>query len=98
MDPTRHATFTTPSRPEFHGRALWSDLAFYEPDGALPEAERRRVVSVQKALWSPGGAFIGVVRVALQSDRIDELAHIQVDDDAGNGDDHVVFLCDRADA
>ena len=41
------------------------------------------------------GTFIGVVRVALQSDRIDELARVTVDDDAADGDDHVVFLCDR---
>jgi hypothetical protein len=56
IDPTIHPTFTVPSRPEFRGRAL-SDLAFFEPDAALPEMQRRRVVSVQKALWSASGAF-----------------------------------------
>jgi adenylate cyclase len=92
-DPTLHPTFTTPSRSEFRGRALWSDLAFYENDAGLPEDERRRVVSVQKALWTPAGDFHGVVRVALRSERIDELTRIRVDD-ANPNDDHVVFLCD----
>ncbi|MEO7435124.1 MAG: adenylate/guanylate cyclase domain-containing protein, partial [Candidatus Binatia bacterium] len=93
-DPTTHPTFTVPARPEFRGRALWSDLAFYEPDSARPEADRRRVVSVQKALWSPTGTFIGVIRVALQSDRLDELTRLRVDDSTAT-DDHVVFLFDR---
>lgn len=94
-DPTRHPTFTTPSRPEFRGRALWSDLAFFEADAGLPEAERRRVVSVQKGLWSASGSFAGVVRVALESAHLDELVRVRVDDTVAR-DDHVVFLCDRA--
>ncbi len=95
LDPTTHPSFTTPSRPEFRGRALWSDLSFFEADGALPEAERRRVVSLQKALWTTGGTFVGVVRVTVHSDRIDELTRITVDEIAADGDDHVVFICDR---
>jgi len=99
-DPTTHPSFTTPSRPEFRGRALWSDLSFFEADGALPEAERRRVVSLQKALWARGGRFLGVVRVTLHSDRVDDLTRVAVDervthDTPTGGDDHVVFLCDR---
>ncbi len=35
------------------------------------------MVSVQKALWSATGAFVGVVRVALESDRLDELARVR---------------------
>lgn len=92
-DPTTHATFTTPSRAEFRDRALWSDLAFFEADAALPEMQRRRVVSVQKALWAPRGTFLGVVRVALASERLDALVRIAVDDTVAP-DDHVVFLCD----
>lgn len=99
-DPTSHPSFTTPSRPGFRGRALWSDLSFFEADGALPEAERRRVVSVQKALWTTNGTFLGVVRVTLNSDRVDDLTRVVVDERASppataGGDDHLVFLCDR---
>jgi adenylate cyclase len=90
-DPTLHATFTVPSRAEHRGRALWSDLSFSEADGGLPEAMRRRVVSVQKALWANDGTFFGVLRVSLLNNRIDEFTRVQV----GVGKDHVVFLCDR---
>lgn len=99
MDPTTHPSFTTPSRPAFRGRALWSDLAFFEADAALPETERRRVVSVQEALWANGGTFLGVVRVTLRSDRVDDLTRNEVDDRrmgaTAVADDHLVFLCDR---
>ena len=93
-DPTLHPTFTVPSRPEEQGRALWSDLSYAEADADLPEPERRRVVSVQKVVAAADGTFIGVVRVALLSDRIDALTHIRVDERV-DPDDHVVFLCDR---
>jgi adenylate cyclase len=90
-DPTIHATFTVPSRAEHRGRALWSDLSFSEADAALPEAMRRRVVSVQKALWANDGTFFGVLRVALLNNRVDEFTRVEV----GAGQAHVVFLCDR---
>ena len=93
-DPTLHPTFTVPSRPEEHGHALWSDLSYAEADAALPEPDRRRVVSVQKAVATADGAFLGVVRVALLSDRLDALTHVRVDARAER-DDHLVFLCDR---
>ncbi len=94
-DPTTHPSFTTPSRPALRGQALWSDLAFFEADAVVPESERRRVVSVQKALWTPGGTFAGVLRVTLHSDRLDALTRIVADGPAAGGDDPVVFLCDR---
>jgi adenylate cyclase len=94
-DPTHHATFTVPARREFHGQALWSDLAYAEADAALPEPDRRRVVSVQKALWSRDGTFVGVLRVALLSDRIDELVRVRVDEGSSSIDEHVVFIADR---
>jgi adenylate cyclase len=93
-DPTLHATFTVPSREEHRGRALWSDLSYAEADGGLPETDRRRVVSVQQALRSRDEAFLGVARVTLQSDRIDELARVRVDE-SSQADEHLVFLCDR---
>src|SRR5256885_342993 len=64
IDPTTHATFTVPSRHEYKGRALWSDLSYSEADAGLEEPLRRRVVSVQKALWSNEGVLLGVLRVS----------------------------------
>jgi hypothetical protein len=95
VDPTIHATFTVPSREEYHGQALWSDLSYSEADAALPEEMRRRVVSVQKALWSNDETFLGVLRVSLLNNRIDEFARLRVDEGAASADQHVVFLCDR---
>src|SRR5262249_15022076 len=56
---------------------------------------RRRVVSVQKALWSNDDAFLGVLRVSLLNNRIDEFTRVQVGKSDAADDDHVVFLCDR---
>jgi adenylate cyclase len=95
IDPTIHATFTVPSREEFRGRALWSDLSYSEADAGLPEEIRRRVVSVQKALWSNDETFLGVLRVSLLNNRIDEFTRFRVDEGAASADQHVVFLCDR---
>src|SRR5262249_27213940 len=61
----------------------------------LPEEIRRRVVSVQKALWANDGTFLGVLRVSLLNHRIDEFTRLRVEEGAGSADRHVVFLCDR---
>jgi adenylate cyclase len=94
-DPTAHATFTVPSRERHRGRALWSDLSYSEADAALIESLRRRVVSVQKALWSNDDTFLGVLRVALLNNRIDEFTRVQVGKSATADDDHIILLCDR---
>ncbi len=92
-DPTAHLTFTTPAEPENRGHLLWSDLAYSQLDESMPEEWRRRVVTVQRALWE-GDRLVGVARVALLSDRIDELVRLRVEEN--NPDDpHRVFLCDR---
>jgi len=95
IDPTTHATFTVPSREVHRGHALWSDLSYSEADAALPEAVRRRVVSVQKALWADDESFLGVLRVSLLNNRIDEFTRVEIGKSAVPDTDHVVFLCDR---
>jgi adenylate cyclase len=95
VDPTAHATFTVPSRERHRGRALWSDLSYSEADAGLIESLRRRVVSVQKALWSNDDSFLGVLRVSLLNNRIDEFTRVQVGKKTGKDDDHVILLCDR---
>jgi adenylate cyclase len=93
-DPTAHDTFTTPAEPRFRGRTLWSDLAYAQLDAGKPRAQQRRVVTVQKALASPAGRLIGVLRVGLLSDRVDELARLKVEEDNAT-DPHRVFVCDQ---
>jgi adenylate cyclase len=95
VDPTAHATFTVPSRERHRGRALWSDLSYSEADAALIESLRRRVVSVQKALWSNDDSFLGVLRVSLLNNRIDEFTRVQVGKKTAEDDDHIILLCDR---
>jgi adenylate cyclase len=95
LDPTTHATFTVPSLQSQRGHALWSDLSYSEADAALAEPLRRRVVSVQKALWSNDDTFLGVLRVSLLNNRIDEFTRVQVGKSDAPADEHMVFLCDR---
>lgn len=75
-DPTRHPTFVSPAREDERGHTLWSDLSFAEGPG------RHRVVTVQKALWSPAGT-VTVLRVALLSDRVDELTRLELEERGG---------------
>lgn len=95
IDPTTHATFTVPTRKDLRGRALWSDLSYSEADAGLPEHLRRRVVSVQKALWTTDDEFFGVLRVSLLNNRIDEFTKLDVGKGAGAAGPLTVFLCDR---
>jgi adenylate cyclase len=95
IDPTTHATFSVPTRSEYKGRALWSDLSYIEADAGLAEPLRRRVVSVPKALWSNEGTLLGVLRVSLLNNRIDEFTRVGMDKDAPGGEHAIVFICDR---
>jgi adenylate cyclase len=73
IDPTTHPTFETTVSQTIYGRSIWSDLSFSELDASLPTAERRVVVTVQKAVEDAPGHFAGVVRVGLLTNTIDDL-------------------------
>ncbi|MGA7118990.1 MAG: adenylate/guanylate cyclase domain-containing protein, partial [Polyangiaceae bacterium] len=87
-DPTAHPTFRTPATRDSYGSAIWSDLSFSELDSSLPAADRRVVVTVQKAVEDVPGHFAGVLRVGLLTQRIDELPRLVT-----NASQRV-FLCD----
>jgi adenylate cyclase len=53
-DPTAHPTFETAANREWRGRAVWSDLAFSQLDAHLPPAERRKALTIQKAIFDLG--------------------------------------------
>ena len=92
-DPTVHPTYETTVSPGLYGKAIWSDLHYSELDDALPEADRRVVVTVQKAIDDASGRPAGVVRVGLLAGTVDLIANMRVED--GNArDPHRVFLCD----
>lgn len=92
-DPTEHPTFTTPANRDFVGKILWSDLHFSPLEEALPESKRHARVSVQKALYNSKQKFIGVLRVALSADQIDQIANIKIAENSQ--DPHRIFLCDN---
>ncbi|HEY2512461.1 MAG TPA: adenylate/guanylate cyclase domain-containing protein, partial [Polyangiaceae bacterium] len=90
-DPTTHPTFEGTASEPVRGSATWTELAWFEPDVPLPPAQRRVVVSVQKALTDGAGRFLGVLRVGLLSTTIDAVTRLKVDDGDPN-DPHRVFL------
>jgi adenylate cyclase len=87
-DPTEHDTFTVTAARDNYGRAIWSDLSFSDLDAALPLADRRVVVTVQKAIEAAPQGFVGVLRVGLQTRTIDSLPRRR------STDVERVFLCD----
>jgi len=76
-DPTDHPTFQTTASRSNRGKAIWSDLSWSELDAAMPQAERRVVVTVQKAVEDAPGHLAGVLRVGLLARTIDELPRVQ---------------------
>jgi len=92
-DPTGHPTFVTPARKDFRGRALWSDLHWSQLDADLPTDRRRVEVSVQQSITDAAGKFLGVLRVGLLTDRLDEMVG-EVLGHNGANDPHRAFLCD----
>jgi hypothetical protein len=73
VDPTDHPTFVVTVARNKYGRAIWSDLSYSQLDAFMPKAERRIVVTVQKAIADSQGTFAGVLRVGLLTRTIDSL-------------------------
>src|SRR5207245_420512 len=68
MDPTENLTYQTPTLNRNLGRSQISDLAYAQRDGMLPESQRRRIVTVQRALTDATGQVVGVVRAGVLSE------------------------------
>jgi adenylate cyclase len=92
-DPTAHPTYETAVSKGIYGAAIWSDLHYSELDQALPEGDRRVVVTVQKAIDDTLGKPAGVIRVGILARTVDDIAKMKVDE-ASADDPHRVFLCD----
>jgi adenylate cyclase len=91
VDPTRHATFTTPASRGLYGDVVWSDLHWSELD--KDPAHRRVVATVMKALEDARGEFVGVARAGLLTAQLDQVADMRVTDAAD--DPHRIFLADE---
>ncbi|HEX2658082.1 MAG TPA: adenylate/guanylate cyclase domain-containing protein, partial [Polyangia bacterium] len=90
-DPTRHDTFRAAAHRDNRGRAIWSDIAFSELDAGLPEAQRRKTLTVQKAIFTRDGAFVGVLRAGIVSGTLDRMGLERTP-----GDPHRIFIADGA--
>ncbi|HEX3765798.1 MAG TPA: adenylate/guanylate cyclase domain-containing protein, partial [Kofleriaceae bacterium] len=91
-DPTEHPSFVTPASRDLSGQVIRTDLSYAELDAALPEADRRVVVTAMQAI-EDHGALLGVVRAGLLARRIaDEVAAIRVN--AEPDDPYRIFVCD----
>lgn len=88
-DPTQHDTFRAAAHRDHKGEALWSDLAFSELDAGLPETQRRKTMTVQKAIFDAGGAFMGVLRAGIVSGALDRMGL-----ERRSGDPHRLFIAD----
>jgi len=94
-DPTSDLTFETTTSEPVYGELIWSDLHWAELDARLPEAQRRVLVSAQKAVEDGRGHFAGVVRVGLLAQTLDQVSAMKVNE-SDPADPHRVFLCDDA--
>lgn len=83
-DPTEHATYRTPAR---RGRNFWTDLHWSHLDTHLPQEKRRVVLSALQPLQDQNGELVGVIKVSLSTERLNQqMAH--------SPDRHHLFLCD----
>lgn len=89
-DPTLHDTFQSAAHRDSRGRALWSDLSYSQLDDQLPPEHRRKVMTVQKAIFSKD-RFMGVLRAGIVSETLDRIGAERVP-----GDPTRIFICDSA--
>jgi adenylate cyclase len=87
-DPIVHNTFSGPLMPFSYGHAVWSDLHYAEHDTGRDERDRRIVVTLQKAILDRQGRLLGVLRVGLLTDHLDDATRLRIPTEQR------VFICD----
>lgn len=78
-DPTADLTFAVIADRSLRGRLVWSDLHYAEADRHLPQAQRRIVLTAQKAVFDARGQLAGVLRCGLLTDDLDAVAGRKLD-------------------
>jgi len=94
VDPTTHLTFQTAASKDFYGKVIETDLHWSQLDEMLPVEQRRVEVSVQKAIEDEPGHFAGVLRVGLMKTQIEGAVQQHITS-RGEGDPHLIFICDN---
>lgn len=92
-DPTKHATFTSPSRRLAMGEILSTDLHFLQLDEQRAVENKRVALSFMQALKDQGGEYLGVLRVGLLTDALDRAVDVRLAP-PGVPDPHRIFVCD----
>ena len=96
-DPTASLTFQTPASRAFYGQLLWTDLYWSQFDEALPEAQRRVEISVQKTVDDAEGRFAGVIRIGLLDEQVTRAIRYDIDTaNSPQANPYRIFLCDNA--
>lgn len=72
-DPATDFTFVVLASKYNRGKTFWSDLHFSDLDQEFEQTQRRRVLSVQRAIEDASGKLVGVIRVGLLTDEIDRI-------------------------
>jgi len=91
QDPTDDPTFRTTVSAPFYGRTIWTDLYSPVQDEDLPPEKRRVAVAALKAIQDRTGEFLGVLRVGLLTEQVDELMRRESAERAP----HRIFICDE---
>jgi adenylate cyclase len=92
-DPTESAAFRMATKGPAYGQTIYSDLSYAERDEDLPPERRRVVETVEKAIEDRAGSFVGVLRVGLLAQVVDDVARLKVNP-RDPSDPHRIFLCD----
>jgi adenylate cyclase len=90
-NPIDHPTFRTTVSAPFYGRTIWTELHWSELDADLPPERRRVEVAALKAIEDRAGDFLGVLRVGLLTEQVDELTRHESAERAP----HLIFICDE---
>ena len=90
-NPTEDPRFRTTVSAPFYGRTIWTDLHWPLTDAELPLEKRRLEVAALKAIEDRAGDFLGVLRVGLLTEQVDELTRRESAERAP----HRVFICDE---
>ena len=90
-NPAEDPTFRTTVSAPFYGRTIWTDLHRSQLDADLPPERRRVEVAALKAIEDRAGDFLGVLRVGLLTEQVDELTRRESAERAP----HLIFICDE---
>ena len=94
VDPTDHYSFSMPASEGRRGRTLFTDLSFSALDDALPEAERRVVVTFMRAVEDTNGRLIGVMKAGLTEGQLRTLVSTEKVNNAAD-DPFKIFIADN---